>query len=34
VDADRPRRIEDPDVSSRAGEITAKLREEVARHAR
>jgi len=34
VDADRPRRIEDPDVSALAGEITAQLREEVRRHAR
>jgi NitT/TauT family transport system ATP-binding protein len=34
VEVDRPRRIEDPGVSSLAGEITARLREEVARHAR
>jgi NitT/TauT family transport system ATP-binding protein len=34
VDVDRPRRIEDPEVSSLAGEITARLREEVRRHAR
>jgi sulfonate transport system ATP-binding protein len=34
VDVDRPRRIEDPEVSSLAGDITARLREEVARHAR
>jgi NitT/TauT family transport system ATP-binding protein len=34
VTADRPRRIEDPDVSQLAGEITARLREEVRRHAR
>jgi NitT/TauT family transport system ATP-binding protein len=34
VDIDRPRRIEAADVSSLAGEITAKLREEVRRHAR
>ena len=33
VEADRPRRIEDPDVSALAGEITARLREEVRRHA-
>jgi NitT/TauT family transport system ATP-binding protein len=34
VEADRPRRIEDADVASLAGEITARLREEVARHGR
>jgi NitT/TauT family transport system ATP-binding protein len=34
VDVERPRRIEDADVSALAGEITAKLREEVRRHAR
>jgi NitT/TauT family transport system ATP-binding protein len=34
VDVDRPRRIEDRAVSSLAGEITARLRDEVARHAR
>ena len=34
VDLPRPRRIEAPDVSSLAGEITAALRREVARHAR
>ena len=34
VDLPRPRRIEAPDVSSLAGEITAALRQEVARHAR
>ena len=34
VDADRPRRIEDADVASLAGAITARLREEVSRHAR
>jgi NitT/TauT family transport system ATP-binding protein len=34
VEADRPRRIEDPDVAAQAGEITANLREEVRRHAR
>ena len=33
VDIDRPRRMEDPDVSGLAGEITARLREEVRRHA-
>ena len=33
VDAERPRRIESPEVSSLAGEITARLREEVRRHA-
>jgi NitT/TauT family transport system ATP-binding protein len=34
VDVDRPRRIEDPEVASLAGDITARLREEVRRHAR
>jgi NitT/TauT family transport system ATP-binding protein len=34
VDAERPRRIESPEVSSLAGEITARLRQEVRRHAR
>jgi NitT/TauT family transport system ATP-binding protein len=34
VDADRPRRIESPEVASLAGEITSQLREEVRRHAR
>jgi predicted MFS family arabinose efflux permease len=29
----RPRRIESPEVSSLAGEITLRLREEVRRHA-
>jgi NitT/TauT family transport system ATP-binding protein len=33
VDIPRPRRIESPDVSQLAGEITARLREEVRRHA-
>jgi len=33
VPYDRPRRIEDRDVSGLAGEITARLREEVRRHA-
>jgi NitT/TauT family transport system ATP-binding protein len=33
VPFDRPRRIEDRDVSALAGEITARLREEVRRHA-
>ena len=33
VDIPRPRRIESPDVSRLAGEITARLREEVRRHA-
>jgi NitT/TauT family transport system ATP-binding protein len=33
VPFDRPRRIEDPDVSSLAGQITTRLREEVRRHA-
>lgn len=32
VDIERPRRIESPEVSSLAGVITARLREEVARH--
>ena len=34
VDVARPRRIEAPDVSAIAGEVTIKLREEVRRHAR
>ena len=34
VDLPRPRRIEDPDVSALAGLVTARLREEVARHGR
>jgi NitT/TauT family transport system ATP-binding protein len=34
VEAERPRRIEDADVAALAGEITAKLRAEVQRHAR
>jgi len=34
VDVARPRRIEAPDVSAIAGEVTVKLREEVRRHAR
>jgi NitT/TauT family transport system ATP-binding protein len=34
IDIDRPRRIESPDVSGLAGEITARLREEVRRHGR
>jgi NitT/TauT family transport system ATP-binding protein len=34
VPIDRPRRIEAADVSELAGEITARLREEVRRHAR
>jgi len=33
VDIDRPRRMEDPEVSGLAGEITARLRQEVRRHA-
>ena len=33
VDIERPRRMEDPEVSGLAGEITARLREEVRRHA-
>ncbi len=33
VPFDRPRRIEDRDVSALAGEITGRLREEVRRHA-
>lgn len=33
IEIDRPRRIESPDVSSVAGDITARLREEVRRHA-
>jgi len=32
VDAPRPRRIEDPNVSSLAGEVTERLRQEVRRH--
>jgi NitT/TauT family transport system ATP-binding protein len=32
VDIPRPRRIEDPDVAALAGVVTARLREEVARH--
>jgi NitT/TauT family transport system ATP-binding protein len=32
VDVQRPRRIEAPDVSALAGEVTARLRQEVARH--
>ncbi len=34
VDIDRPRRIESPAVSGLAGEVTAALRREVARHGR
>ena len=34
VDIERPRRIESPEVSSLAGSITDRLREEVRRHAR
>jgi NitT/TauT family transport system ATP-binding protein len=34
VDIPRPRRIESPDVSGLAGEVTAALRSEVARHGR
>jgi NitT/TauT family transport system ATP-binding protein len=34
VDIDRPRRIESPAVSSLAGDVTAALRREVARHGR
>ena len=34
VDIPRPRRIEDRDVAQLAGEITTRLREEVARHGR
>jgi sulfonate transport system ATP-binding protein len=34
VDIPRPRRIEDPDVAALAAHITARLREEVARHGR
>lgn len=34
VDIPRPRRIEAPDVAGLAGDITARLREEVRRHAR
>jgi NitT/TauT family transport system ATP-binding protein len=33
VEIPRPRRMEDPEVSGLAGEITARLREEVRRHA-
>ena len=33
VDIERPRRIESPEVSGTAGEITERLREEVRRHA-
>ncbi len=33
VDVERPRRIESPEVSTLAGEITARLRQEVRRHA-
>ena len=33
VDVPRPRRMESPEVSGMAGRITARLREEVARHA-
>jgi NitT/TauT family transport system ATP-binding protein len=33
VDIDRPRRMESPDVSGLAGQITARLRQEVSRHA-
>jgi NitT/TauT family transport system ATP-binding protein len=32
VDSPRPRRIEDPSVSSLAGEVTQRLRQEVRRH--
>ena len=34
VDIPRPRRIEDADVAALAGRVTARLREEVARHGR
>jgi NitT/TauT family transport system ATP-binding protein len=34
VGIDRPRRIEDPSVSQLAGNVTTRLREEVARHGR
>ena len=34
VDIPRPRRIEDRDVAQLAGEITTRLRREVARHGR
>jgi NitT/TauT family transport system ATP-binding protein len=34
VDIARPRRIEAPDVSALTSEVTARLREEVARHGR
>jgi NitT/TauT family transport system ATP-binding protein len=33
VEVDRPRRIEDPEVSSLAGRVTERLKEEVRRHA-
>ncbi|MBU6329370.1 MAG: ABC transporter ATP-binding protein [Acidobacteria bacterium] len=33
VDLDRPRRIESPEVSALAGEVTERLRQEVRRHA-
>jgi NitT/TauT family transport system ATP-binding protein len=33
VDFARPRRIESPDVAGLAGDITARLRQEVGRHA-
>ena len=33
VNAPRPRRIESPEISALAGEVTVKLREEVRRHA-
>jgi NitT/TauT family transport system ATP-binding protein len=32
VEVPRPRRIEDPDVGALALRITARLREEIARH--
>jgi NitT/TauT family transport system ATP-binding protein len=32
IDLPRPRRFEDPEVTSATGEITAALRKEVARH--
>jgi sulfonate transport system ATP-binding protein len=34
VDIRRPRRIEDADVAALAGTVTARLRQEVARHGR
>ena len=34
VDLPRPRRIEDPDVARLAARVTARLRQEVARHGR